>query len=241
MAPHIRDLVGALVRRLQSSRIAGLRSSLLLIFARLVHMSVPHVEQFIDLLISIPAEGHDNSFIFLMSEWTKQQGAPFVQELIQLHVKSTAGIKTRSKAKLAPDQWTSMSLPAKMLSLLADVLIEIQEQVLGGDDEDSEWEEVQAGIGEAGQELLHSAGATSYNRPSYEYLDAMAKVLNEDQYEGDEGELLIGADPLNEINLANYLFDFLVTFSQTDRPLFDHLSQSLTKPQQNAVQMVLNG
>lgn len=36
MVQHIRDLVTALVRRMQSSQIAGLRSSLLLIFARLV-------------------------------------------------------------------------------------------------------------------------------------------------------------------------------------------------------------
>ena len=39
-----------------------------------VHMSVPNVGQFIDLLISIPAEGHCNSFAYVMSEWTKQQG-----------------------------------------------------------------------------------------------------------------------------------------------------------------------
>ena len=37
-------------------------------------MSAPNVGQFIDLLISIPAEGHDNSFAYVMSEWTKQQG-----------------------------------------------------------------------------------------------------------------------------------------------------------------------
>jgi hypothetical protein len=39
-----------------------------------VHMSAPNVDQFIDLLISIPAEGYDNSFTYVMSEWTKQQG-----------------------------------------------------------------------------------------------------------------------------------------------------------------------
>lgn len=39
-----------------------------------VHMSVPHVEQFVDLLVSIPAEGHRNSFSYLMFEWAKQQG-----------------------------------------------------------------------------------------------------------------------------------------------------------------------
>ncbi|GFZ16186.1 ARM repeat superfamily protein [Actinidia rufa] len=257
MAPHIRDLVAALVKRMQSSKIAGLRSSLLVIFARLVHMSAPHVEHFIELLVSVHAEGHDNSFVYVMSEWTKQQGE--IQGSYQIKVtttalalllstrhiqlgkinvqghliKSTAGITTRSKAKIAPDQWTSMSLPSKILALLADVLIEIQEQVMGGDEEDSEWEEAEAGDAED-HDLLYSVDATSYSRPSYEHLDAMAKVLNEDQ-DGDEDGLLIGADPLNEINLANYLFDFLVKFAQTDRPLFDHLCQSLTNAQQNAV------
>lgn len=37
-------------------------------------MSAPNVEQFIDLLVSIPAEGYDNAFAYVMSEWTKQQG-----------------------------------------------------------------------------------------------------------------------------------------------------------------------
>lgn len=36
MAMYIRDLVTALVRRMQSAQIVGLKSSLLLIFARLV-------------------------------------------------------------------------------------------------------------------------------------------------------------------------------------------------------------
>lgn len=37
-------------------------------------MSAPHVEQFIELLVSVPAEGHPNSFAYLMVEWTKLQG-----------------------------------------------------------------------------------------------------------------------------------------------------------------------
>ncbi|KAF4357794.1 hypothetical protein F8388_024405 [Cannabis sativa] len=74
MLPHIRDLIAALVRRMQSVQIEGLKSSLIVIFARLAHLSVPNVEQFIDLLTTISAEGHDNSFVYLMLEWTKQQG-----------------------------------------------------------------------------------------------------------------------------------------------------------------------
>jgi hypothetical protein len=37
-------------------------------------MNASHVEQFFDALIGIPAEGFENSFVYVMSEWTKQQG-----------------------------------------------------------------------------------------------------------------------------------------------------------------------
>ncbi|KAJ0037329.1 hypothetical protein Pint_23386 [Pistacia integerrima] len=141
MAQHIQDLVVALVIRLRSAQIAGLRNSLLLIFARLVHISAPNVEQFINLLISIPAEGYDNSFAYVMSEWTKQHGEilgayaikitttalalllstrhPELAKInVQGHlIKSDTGIITRSKAKLAPDQWTVLPLPAKVLKI----------------------------------------------------------------------------------------------------------------------------
>ena len=78
-------------------------------------------------------------------------------------------------------------------------------------------------------------------------------MIFKNQEDGDEDDLLSGADPLNEvffslnlthtkspqiisyindvlnsawqINLANYLADFLVKFSHSDRQLFDHLCQ----------------
>ncbi|KAK6157731.1 hypothetical protein DH2020_011979 [Rehmannia glutinosa] len=246
MAQHIRDLVTALIRRMQSSQIAGLKSSLLLIFARLVHMSVPHVEQFIDLLVSIPAEGHRNSFSYVMFEWTRQQGKWEIQGAYQIKVTTTAlalllltrhvelgnvnvqghliksdtGITTRSRAKIIPDQWTVMPLPAKILAIMADALLEIQEQV-DGDNEDSDWEEVH----NEDDNFLYSADAKSHNRPTYEYLDAMAKAFNEDQDDDYEDDLLSGTDPLNEINLVNFLFESLAKFSESDRPFFEHLYQ----------------
>ncbi|KAM4120044.1 hypothetical protein ACJW30_03G103900 [Castanea mollissima] len=264
MSLHIRDLVAALVRRMQSVQIVGLKSSLLLIFARLVHMSSPNVEQFIDLLTSIPAEGYDNSFSYVMSEWTKQQGeiqgayqikvttsalalllstrhAELAKTNVQGHlVKFAAGITTRSKAKLAPDQWTMVSLPAKILALLADALIEIREQDLADDDEDSDWEEVQAGDAEMDKDLLHSLSATSSGRPTYEHLEAMEKVFNKDHEDDYEADQLCVADPLNQINLARYLRDFLMNFCQSNRPLFENLCQSLTESEQDAIQTVLN-
>ncbi|KAF3628037.1 putative protein VAC14 -like protein [Capsicum annuum] len=219
MAQHIRDLVAALLRRMQSCKHSGLRSSLLVIFARLVHMSAPHVEQFIELLVSIPAEGEiqgayqikvtTTALALLLLTKHVELGKLNVQGYI---IQSTAGITTRSKAKIAPDQWTLMPLPAKILALLADALIEIQEQVVVGGDEDSDWEEVQDGDVETDEALILSSSAIPRGRPSHDYLDAMAKAFDEDQDDGDDDDLLSGADPLNE---------------------------SLTKAQHDAIQMVL--
>ncbi|WJX57865.1 uridine/cytidine kinase [Trifolium repens] len=261
MAVHIHDLVAALVRRMQSAQISSLRSSLLVVFARLVHMSVPNVGQFIDLLISIPAEGHNNSFAYVMSEWAKQQGeiqgayqikvttsalalllnskhSELEKIQVQGHlVKSATGITTRSKAKSTPDQWVMLPLPTKIVALLADALTEIQEQVFAGEDEDSDWEEVQTDGLDNDKEFLSSVSALG--KPSYEHLEAMAKVFNEDQDDQYEDNLLYVADPLNQINLVNYLVDFFANFSQSDRQLLDHICKSLTQPQQNAIKLVL--
>ncbi|XP_010532428.1 PREDICTED: importin-9 [Tarenaya hassleriana] len=262
MAQHIRDLVIALIRRMQSAQIMGLRSSLLLIFARLVHMSFPAVDQFINLLVSVPCEGHENSFVYVMTEWTKQQGE--IQGAYQIKVTSSAlalllstrhpelvkvnvpgrpvqsngGITTRSKAKSAPEQWTMVPLLEKILALLADALIEIQEQVVGGEDEDSEWEEAHEEEVEAEKELLHSSGALQFSKPSYDQLESMARVF-ENQDDEDEEDGLNVADPLNEVNLVKYLADFFGKFASSDRMLFDNLCQGLTQTQRNAIQTVL--
>ncbi|KAK6133997.1 hypothetical protein DH2020_032259 [Rehmannia glutinosa] len=215
MAQHIRDLVTALIRRMQSSQIAGLKSSLLLIFARLVHMSVPHVEQFIDLLVSIPAEGE-------------------IQGAYQIKITTTALALLLLTRHVELGNVNVQGHLIKILAILADALLEIQEQV-DGDNEDSDWEEIH----NEDENFLYSADAKSHNRPTYEYLDAMAKAFNEDQEDDYEDDLLSGTDPLNEINLVSFLFESLAKFSESDRPFFEHLYQSLTKPQQNAIELVL--
>ncbi|KAK4765538.1 hypothetical protein SAY86_026628 [Trapa natans] len=262
MAQHILDLASALVRRLQSAQISSLRSSLLLIFARLVHMSVPNVEQFINLLRNVPAEGYENAFVYVMSEWTKQQGeiqgsyqikvtttalavllSSSLPELEKINVQgyliqSAAGISTRSKAKLAPDRWTVMPLPQKILALLSDALIEIQEQVPGDDNEDSDWEEIEA-VDSEKDEFLHSTSATPSSRPGYDQLEVMARAFDQD--DGDEDSISsITADPINEINLPNYLVDFFMKFSRSNGDLLHHLVQNLTHAQRSAIQAVLS-
>ncbi|KAL8137792.1 hypothetical protein V2J09_003793 [Rumex salicifolius] len=262
MMQHIQELVAALVRRMQSCEIAGLKNSLLHVFARLVHASSPNICQFIGLLVMIPAEGYDNAFQYVMTEWVKQQGE--IQGSCQIKVTTTAlalllstkhvllgnisvpghliesnaGIMTRSKAKAAPEQWTSVPLNVKMFSLLAETLIEIQEQqVSGADDEDSDWEEIGAGDLETDSRIVDDA-TKSFDKPTYEQLAEMARVFDENQKDDDEVDLLGGSDPLNEINLAKYLIEFLSNLIRSDRAYFEYLYQNLTPPQQKAIHNV---
>ncbi|XP_068637153.1 uncharacterized protein [Aristolochia californica] len=262
MSQHIRDLVAALVRRMQSAEIAGLKSSLLVILARLVHLSAPNVQQFINLLFILPAEGHANSLSYVMSEWTKHQGeiqgayqikvttsalvlllstchAELGKIYVQGHMlKTSTGITTRSRAKSAPDQWTQVPLPVKMLSLLADMLIEIQEQGLDESEQDSDWEEIDRTEGDAAEDILYNLNSRSA-KPTVEHLNAMAKVLHESDDDNSGDDLLRGYDPINELNLRNYIADFLLRCCESDRPFFDLLSQSLTQAQKNAIQSAL--
>eukprot|EP01018_Ginkgo_biloba_P014674 Gb_41282 [translate_table: standard] len=261
MAQHIRDLVVALVRRMETAQILGLKNSLLLVFARLVHLSAPNVGQFIDLLITVPAKGYENSLAYVMSEWTKQQGeihgayqikvtttalclllASRHPELVKVYVQgrliksTTSGIITRSRAKLAPDQWTLMPLPTKILSLLADVLIEMQEQNMAAVDEDDEWEDVQDEEDDSHTDIMHSVNTTSNGQLVFKDLDAMKYILNEQVQDDDcQDDPLTAGDPLNEINLAAYIVNFIKNFSESDRPLFDLLFQDQLEHEKSAL------
>jgi hypothetical protein len=71
-------------------------------------------------------------------------------QLSQIHVQghliksNTSGIVTRSRSKVAPDQFSKITLSAKLLSLLADSLLEMQEQTtIATTYNDDEWEEVE--------------------------------------------------------------------------------------------------
>lgn len=266
LSPHIPDLIAAIVRRMQTSSIAGLKSSLIVIIARLVHMSAPNVDGFINLLLSIPAQGYDNSLVYIMSEWSQLQGEiqgayqikvtttalallistrhPELSKVeVQGHlIKTSAGITTRSKARVTPDQWTKIPLPVKIFSLLADTLTEIQEQIGAGDDDDSEedndWEEVQNGDASISDDIIHSASVPSMTNPSVEHLNAMAKVFDEDDDDSYDDDLT-KTDPLNEVKLADFLTNIFANLWENNRPIFEYLCQGLSDSQRSAVEKVL--
>uniref|UniRef100_M8AJJ7 Importin-9 n=1 Tax=Aegilops tauschii TaxID=37682 RepID=M8AJJ7_AEGTA len=164
LSPHIPELIAAIVRRMQTSDIAGLKSSLVVIIARLVHLSAPNVDQFINLLLAIPAQGYGSSLAYIMSEWSQLQGE--IQGAYQIKVTTTALallISTRHPelsrievnghlVKVLPlqvylvlnssylvcefhESYLEKFRLVQIFALLADTLAEIQEQV--GDDADN--------------------------------------------------------------------------------------------------------
>ncbi|XP_074582872.1 uncharacterized protein LOC141839108 isoform X1 [Curcuma longa] len=265
MSLHIHELVASVVRRMQSCEVFGLRSSLILILARLVHSSAPDVNQFINLMLSTPAKGFENALVYVMPEWTKLQGeiqgsyqikvtttalalllSTRHAELSKINVqgdlvKTNAGITTRSKAKLSPQTWTIIPLPAKIFALLSDALIEIQEQGLDDEDEDSEWDEVSNDENGGLQDILHPMAVPSSVNPSVEHLDALVKAFDDDDDNDDEYDNeLTKFDPLNEIKLADFLTNYFINMYSTDRSLFDYLFQSLADVQKSVVRRVIS-
>ncbi|RLM65862.1 importin-9 isoform X2 [Panicum miliaceum] len=224
LSPYIPDLIAAIVRRMQTSSIAGLKSSLIVIIAKLGAYQIKVTTTALALLIS-----------------TRHPELSKIE--VQGHlIKTSTGITTRSKALVAPDQWTKIPLPAKIFSLLADTLAEIQEQIGGGSDdeceEDSDWEEVQNGNTSIADDIIYSASVPSNANPSVELLNAMAKVFDEDEDDSYDDDLTKN-DPVNEVKLADFLTNIFTNLWENDRPLFDYLCQGLSDSQRSAVEKVL--
>ncbi|KAL5974466.1 hypothetical protein ACLOJK_031131 [Asimina triloba] len=249
MTHHIRDLVAAIVRRMQSCLIEGLKSSLLLILARLAALGWAGLR-----LCLNPS----NPLSF-----TPAAGSNCKTSVCGAGANTTAGITTRSKGKLAPDQWTMIPLPGKILALLADTLIEIQEQHWDDDGDDNEvvtahysltfatwlgvldnvmsdgdWEIVQDSESITQEDMLNSINSASF-KPTIEHLDVLTKIMNASEDDDGEDNILKGDDSLNEINLARYMVNFFRQFADSDRQLFDNLCQNLTRAEKKAIQRVL--
>ncbi|KAF3792024.1 Importin-9 [Nymphaea thermarum] len=236
MQQHLQNLVAALVKRMESSQISGLKNSILLVLARLVHLCAPHVELFINLLRGIPMNGYDSALSYVMSEWTRQQGEIQGSYQIKVTTSALALLLTSRHAEL--ENIFVRGQLIKILSILADMLLELQEQTLDRDEEDSEWEEVQDTGDADRQTLIYSATSLSSVVPSVEHLEAMEKVLFESE-DNDYEDCLLKGDPLNEINLTSYIVECITKFSGSYRPDFDRFCQSLTGAQRNILQIAI--
>eukprot|EP00850_Spirogloea_muscicola_P022721 SM000308S11831 [mRNA] locus=s308:17944:27143:- [translate_table: standard] len=261
LAPHLPALVRAVVGRLATSQMPSLTTSLLLVFSRLVHMSAPAIGEFVTLLAAISMEGQTSALSFVMSTWTQFQGD--IQGAYQIKVSTTAlalllapgdprlasvqvqgrllespmaGILTRSRAKLAPVQWSTVALPSKILSLLLATLLEMSEQ--GGPDDneqdDDEWEEVGEGNDDSVESDPAEVAVASNNESLHEYTSGAYQAwqndepLQVDTLDLDADDVDAAHDPINQIDLVEWLRELLRTLARHSPPALEALCQDLT-------------
>eukprot|EP00899_Mesostigma_viride_P014625 jgi/Mesvir1/23163/Mv22638-RA.1 len=158
MHAYLPMLLATVNERLRTAQMPMLKQSLLLIYARLVHMSFPQVSHVLDLLASLPAEGNESGLHFVVAQWLafqEQVRFSFPIKLTttalgmlltsadprlatitvpgrQLEVPDDGRIMTRSRAKKVDEKWSHVPAPCKMFSLLVDALAEAQEDQRAG-------------------------------------------------------------------------------------------------------------
>ncbi|GBG77457.1 hypothetical protein CBR_g23906 [Chara braunii] len=267
MAPHLQNLVRALTIRMSSRSTPNLEAALILVFARLVHMSVPNVGQFLDLLSSVPVDGHGNALSFVLSHWVEQED--LLHGEYQMKVAYTAlalilasrdprmaavqvkgqmvknaeksGIVTRSKSRSSPEQWTTVSLPSKILAILADALNGTQEGAGVGLIGDEEWDEAgdddelddqDAEVVEEHQRISGAETGKSVFQPAEALKGLLSDVLEDGDFFEDPDA---ANDPINKIDLAVYLKEAIKQFALQDKHAFEELCKQLTEAQKSVV------
>ncbi|RWW05892.1 hypothetical protein BHE74_00009019 [Ensete ventricosum] len=96
---------------------------------------------------------------------------------------------------------------------------------------DSDWEEASNDGSGVPQDILYSSTVPSNVNPSVEHLDAMAKVFDEGDDDGDYDDDLTKVDPVNEVLVFNLSLLMLP---------HSHALQNLTDVQKSVVRKVIS-
>ena len=175
MAPLLPAVAAALVARLRACSVPAVITSLLAVFAQIAHAGPA---QLVDLLLAQEAGGATgDALVYVMRQWTQWacdiQGAAAIKAsttalaallacghpaLASVTVRGrlieapSGGIRTRARAAAAgPERYGEEALPAKLLALVADALLEEEEAEAAqwveddDDDEDEEGDEEEGG------------------------------------------------------------------------------------------------
>ena len=230
VGPVLRDITAAVVARLRSSKQPNLSASLLTVFARIVHVDA---NAFIELLMSLPSGGDEpNAFDFVMRQWSEKQcdvhgsfdikltttalGLLLNTQSPALHAVVVKGqlvetpaesgrIRTRARAQAnGPEVWTQIPLSAKIVELLADVLIEYAEGMAGAEDDEDEWEEERDDDEDDPDDAADAADFTGeekeFTGDLFERLLMRGGLDAFDPDDADEAE-----DPVNDIDVRAFV------------------------------------
>lgn len=240
------DLVlRAVLSKLQQCITLTVIQSLLLIFAHLINTQVALVVSF---LSQVPGpSGNDSALHFVMNEWCDKQASFFgsydkkvsiiaLSKLLQYSLATndphlsqvtvrgervfSEGIQTRSKTAKEPEKWTVMPLLIKIYKLL---LSELSNQLDSSKHRSDlfEWEDASDSDDDDDQD-------PEFGKKKLEELIKDNSIMgfdDDDEYDDDDEDTR--NDPLNEVNIVQYLTTFLKEFFASEphhNHFFPHLN-----------------
>ncbi|XP_076468794.1 importin-9-like [Babylonia areolata] len=244
--PSLGDNVDLILRsvlsKMQQTETLSVMQSLLMVFAHLINLQLEAVLEF---LTSVPGPTGKPALEFVLTEWCSRQHlffgsyerkvsalalAKLLRHAIMTNdprfhniivqgepVSSTSsGIRTRSKAKESPEQWTEIPALVKMYKLLINELshqIEtaLAKQEADAEEEDEEDEDEENGIDADDDFETDEASNQTLANLLEEFAgnyDAMGLEEDDDDEDPDTA-----SDPINQVNLQAYLTEFLQTLS----------------------------
>lgn len=255
---NVHLLLRSVLSKLQTAETLSVIQSLVMVFAHLIHYEMQTV---LDFLSSIPGPtGSKSALQFLLTLWLSRQHLFFgsyekkvsilaLGKLLQHSVLNSSGdsslnlnmiqvpgdpildegIQTRSKTKCV-EKWTQVPCSVKILKCLLAEVENLQEQrETCSQDGDEDEDEDEDSIDDA--EQASPSGKLSSSFASGGHDEDWDEEDDYDEDEVDEDELL----EIKEMNLTNYLSDFIRSFKQTSfyNEFLCHLNESEQKLMQS--------
>ncbi|BFZ10398.1 hypothetical protein BsWGS_13436 [Bradybaena similaris] len=228
-------MLRAVLSKIQQAETLSVLQSLLMVFA---HLMLTQMEAVLDFLNSVPGPTGKPALEFVLNEWCSRQHLFFghyerkisilalcklLQHAITTNdlrlqdilvqgepiVSQGHGVRTRSKAKTAPEQWTMVPALVKIYKLLINELSNaIEENITHADDDDEDDDEDDEEEDEDGNENIEDDDFAVAGQPLSELLSNLnGEGFTTDSEEDDDPDAK--NDPNNQINIQSYLTEFL--------------------------------
>lgn len=231
-------LLRGVLSKLQKAETLSIIQSLVLSF---LHLMNSQLEMTLDFLSSVPDPTGKSALEYVVKIWCARQPEFFgvydskvstvaLCNVLQFFVNTgdkrlssiivkgerifqqDEGIRTRSMAAKAPDQWTMIPVPVKLFKLIINELGTLLESTAAGhenedgdsDDGEEGWEDV-----DDDEEAIEASSGSPF-APASDYLGFDV----DDMEDEDEDDPEIKNDPIYVLDLQNHLIKFLQTFAQ---------------------------
>ncbi|XP_043478720.1 importin-9 isoform X2 [Leptopilina heterotoma] len=210
-------LLKAVLSKMQRTETLTVMQSLLMVYAHLINSAFDPVLNF---LSTVPGPTGQSALAFVLIEWLNRQHLFFGNydrkvanvalsklleygvtnddvRLKEITVQETEGVKTRKRSQLQPTNWTTIPVLVKIFKVLISELSNEIENASAVNQSSEESED-------------DSDGENAILDPGNE-----ANMLRLEDFEDDEQEEdpNVVQDSIYHLNLAQYLRDFLLTFS----------------------------